>query len=340
MNTINTLAMSAAELLDVARSAIKNTFNILVTGAPGIGKTDILKAATKAEGCGLMIEHAVTSEPTDYKGLGFPSADRESAKFLPYGSLNEMINAEKPLVVFFDDLGQAPQSVQAAIMQLILERKINGHKVSEHVKFLAATNRRQDNAAVSGLITPLISRFASVVELEVDAPSWTQWALTNDMPFELIAFLRLKPQLISTFDASKRDLKNFACPRTIANLGKWINAGMHDTKVWAGCVGETFQIEFSAFWSLLKTVGNMPDKICQGQKVDMALLAKPDLKYAICAALAFRATEVNWGNIAKFAKQLPPEFQTYLVVDATTRNPELMNTKEFISFSVENQKLL
>jgi hypothetical protein len=329
---MNTMAMNASELENVLRSAIKNSFNVLITGAPGIGKTDIIKSAVEKEKCDLIPEHAVTSEPTDYKGLGFPSKDKESARFLPYGVLLEMLNATKPLAVFFDDVGQAPQSVQAAIMQLILERKINGHKVSKHVRFLAATNRRQDNAAVSGLITPLISRFNSVIELEVDANAWVQWALANQMPVELIAFLRLKPALISTFDSSKRDLKNFACPRTIANLGKWINAGVHSSKVWAGCVGETFQTEFSAFWELFKTLGNMPDRICQGQAVDVP--ARPDLKFAICAALAFRASQVNWSNIMAF------EFQTYLTVDSTARNPELMNTKEFIDFSVSNQNVL
>ncbi len=43
-------------------------------------------------------------------------------------------------VCLLDDLGQAPPAVQAAAMQLLLARRVNGHAVSDHVTFLAATN--------------------------------------------------------------------------------------------------------------------------------------------------------------------------------------------------------
>ena len=66
---------------------------------------------------------------------------------------------------FLDDLGQAPMSVQAAAMQLILARRINGFKISDKVIFMAATNRREDKAGVTGILEPVKSRFAWIVEL-------------------------------------------------------------------------------------------------------------------------------------------------------------------------------
>ena len=83
------------------------------------------------------------------------------AEFLPFGDLRALIQADKDTVFFLDDLGQAPPTVQAAAMQLILARRINGHHVSDSVTFIAATNRKQDKAGVSGILEPVKSRFAT-----------------------------------------------------------------------------------------------------------------------------------------------------------------------------------
>ncbi|MFP3700463.1 ATP-binding protein, partial [Burkholderia sp. SIMBA_013] len=91
---------------------------------------------------------------------------------------------------FLDDLGQAAPSVQAAKMQLLLARRIGEHKLPDNVTFLAATNRRKDNAGVSGILDPLMDRFATHVELVADIHEWTSWALAHGVPAELVAFLR------------------------------------------------------------------------------------------------------------------------------------------------------
>ena len=57
------------------------------------------------------------------------------AYFLPYGELHEILHAQEETIFFLDDLGQATPAVQAACMQLILARRINGHIVSDKVTF-------------------------------------------------------------------------------------------------------------------------------------------------------------------------------------------------------------
>jgi len=138
---------------------------VLVTGAPGIGKSDIIAQAATANGMGLLISHPVTADPTDAKGLPWPVQGSDHATFLPFGDLYQAINATSPMVWFLDDLGQASPAVQAAFMQLLLARRVNGHALPECVTFAAATNRRIDRAGVSGILEPVKSRFASIVEL-------------------------------------------------------------------------------------------------------------------------------------------------------------------------------
>ena len=115
------------------------------------------------------------NDPTDYKGLpALPRPGDTEATFIPFGELSRAINATRPTVWFFDDLGQASPAVQAACMQLVLARRINGHALPDCITFVACTNRRADRAGVSGILEPVKSRFVSIVNLEPDIDSWCQ----------------------------------------------------------------------------------------------------------------------------------------------------------------------
>ena len=101
---------------------------VLIKGQPGVGKTSIIEQVAKKKGFDLIISHPVVSNPTDFKGLPFPSREKNKADFLPFGDLLKIMNADKPTVFFLDDLGQASAQVQASAMQLLLAREINGKK--------------------------------------------------------------------------------------------------------------------------------------------------------------------------------------------------------------------
>src|SRR5438105_5983575 len=134
--------MSPKQLAQYLEIAVNNRFPVLIKGKPGIGKSDIVEQVQVKTGFEYILTHPVVSDHTDFKGLPFANKEFTKADFLPYGDLHQMIHADKPTIVFLDDLGQAPISVQAACMQLLLARRINGHKISKHVTFVAATNRK------------------------------------------------------------------------------------------------------------------------------------------------------------------------------------------------------
>lgn len=307
---------------------------MLIQSSPGIGKSDLVNLAVKQLGYDSITIHPVVEEPTDAKGL--PAIVNGMADFLPYGNLRCMMEATKPLVVFLDDLGQAPQSVQAAYMQLLLAREINGKKISQHVRFIAATNRRADNAGVSGLITPLLSRFRATVELECDAGDWQKWAMQNGMPIELIAFIGLRPDRLSTFDPKNaREMKPFACPRTIAFLGEWLNAGVDALETMRGCVGEVFAAEFMGFRSIYNKVANLPAKVVLNPgKTEVP--EERDVLFALSAALAYNASEKNIDALGIYTARIPAEFRTFFWKASTGRNAKLMETNAFTRWAAEN----
>jgi len=314
-------------LMQLLSHAIPARMPVLIKGAPGIGKTDIVTQACEEANARLIVSHPVVDEPIDYKGL--PAIKDDHAEFLPFGTLRKIIEAKEPMVYFMDDLGQAPPTVQAAAMQLILARRINGYKVSDQVTFLAATNRKQDKAGVSGVLEPVKSRFVSIVELEPDLEDWAEWAASKTLPAELIAFIRFRPNLLHDFTPSI-DITNSPCPRTIHNVAKLMTMGLPENlefEAYSGSAGAGFAAELMGF---LKIYRQLPDPNLilmdpAGASVphDIATL------YAVCGALARLAKPDNMDAVITYANRLPEEFSVLLITDAEKQNPAIVNTRAY-----------
>lgn len=327
------MKLSPARLTKLLAAYIPKRFPVLITGRPGIGKSDIVESATAAAEHDLLISQPVIEDPTDSKGLPYPSPDGTHARFLPFGDLERALSATRPLVWFFDDLGQASPSVQAAKMQLLLARRIGTHKLPDCVTFVAATNRRSDNAAVAGILDPLISRFAAVVELETNVNDWTTWAVQQNVPPELIAFLRFRPDLLWE-ERRSRDIVASASPRKWGFLAKTMSAVSADLLPDAinATVGEGAGAELLSFLEIYRALPSVDAILLDPQRADIP--AEPSVLYAVIAALAHQASDGNFERVLQYADRLVDaeqrEFTALLVRDAVARRTELQNHHAFV----------
>jgi hypothetical protein len=299
--------------------------NVLLVGPPGIGKSDLIEQVAGDLGVPLIITHPVVDDPTDYKGM--PAiVDRngsKAAEFLPFGDLWKIIDAREPTLDFMDDLGQAPPAVQAAIMQLILARRINGHTVSEHVSFVAATNRKQDRAAVTGLIAPLLDRFAAVLHLEFDLDDWVAWGRSGSA--------RRAP----TQDAMAKT----ATPRSVAGLGRFVNMGIHDHEVLAGAAGSAFATEFVAFYNTWRSIPDRMQIYLNPDTADVPGPDRPDVLFALMGSLAYGAEPGNMEQTVRYLRRVPPEYAVLCIKDAAHRTPGVANTRAFIEWVTANSRI-
>ena len=176
------IALNPMQLTTALAAAGKARLRILIKGAPGIGKTQIVRAVAAALGATLITMHPSVSDPTDFKGLPFIVDGH--AEFLPFGELEKVLNATKLTILFLDDLGQGSTAVQAGVMQLA--DRIKGNP---HVVLWAATNERAHRAGVTGLLEPVKSRFDSIIKLVTDFASWKSWAVDHDIDYRIAAYL-------------------------------------------------------------------------------------------------------------------------------------------------------
>lgn len=338
MATVNLKASQASDFL---KHYIEARIPVMLTGAPGVGKSSIVESAAQAAGCDLILSHPVVADPTDAKGLPWPGKDGESASFLPFGDLAQAIKATEPTVWFLDDLGQASSAVQASFMQLLLARKVNGHKLPDCVTFIAATNRRTDRAGVSGILTPVLSRFGAIIGIEANVEDWSAWALGAGMPAELVSFIRFRPHLLHVFDPQKaNDMENFPCPRTWEYVGKAMQMGLPgdlEFAAFAGAVGEGAAIELKGFLTLLRS--NLPN--IDGILLDpdnASIPTKPDILWAVTTALAKKATAQNCGRVFRYAERMhesgSSEFAVLMIKDVIRLDPSTTATPAWTKLCV------
>jgi hypothetical protein len=328
--------MRPSQLTALLATSFKHRRKVLIKGPPGCGKSELVDQAAAESQVDLIISHPAVSDPTDYKGMPaiLPNG---TAEFLPFGDLNKLIQATKPTVCFFDDIGQAPNSVQAALMQLLQARRVNDHKISDHVLFCGATNDTKHMAGVSGMQEPVKSRWDTIVELESNVDDWCAWALDNDLPVELVAFIRFRPALLCDFKPT-RELKNSPCPRTVTAVGNWLKIGVKDFDVISGAAGEGFATELVAFLQMYAQLPNL-DTILMNP--DTAMVPEgAGAQYAVITGLARKSSASNAERVFRYIKRLPKEFEVCCVRDIWKVKPEVQQTRAFVDWATRNGDVL
>lgn len=331
----HTKHMRPARLHELLKHSFTHGRRVLIKGKPGIGKSDIGYQSSQAVQFDYMLFHPAISDPTSFEGL--PANVNGHAEFLPYGQLRALLEATKPTVAFLDDIGQAAPAVQAALMQLILARRVNGHIISDKVVFCGATNDTSHLAGVSGMIEPLKSRWDTIVELEVSVDDWCNWALDHGMPAELMAFIRFRPNLLSDFKPTK-ELRNSPSPRGWGSIGNWINDDMKDLEVFQGAVGEGAATELFAF---LDSYADLPslDAILL-DPIGTPVPQKPGQCFAVAGGLARKCTPANFDRVTKYTSRMPKEFDICCVRDAVRLDRKITTSRGYTEWAIRNQDVL
>lgn len=326
--------MKPSELQKLLAVAFTNGIKVLIKGAPGIGKSEIVIAACAIAGADLVIMHPAVSDPIDFKGL--PAIVGKQAEFLPYGQLRKLIEATRLTVCFIDDIGQAPHAVQAALMQLIQQREIDGMKISDHVVFCGATNDSSHMAGVQSILEPVKSRWHTIVELVCDQIEWVRWAKKNHLREEIIAFVMFRGMEVLHNFKPTRDLTNTPSPRTVAGAAKLFGCGLHTHTIMAGACGEGWSAEFLGFLKVYRTLPDPDDCIANPTTARVPSGEDAATLYAIAVAMSLRATKKNFAAITTYLKRLPKEHEVLAVRDALARETALTDTAAFTNWAGAN----
>ncbi|MFG1769995.1 AAA family ATPase [Nocardia salmonicida] len=146
--------------LEALTLAVAADLPVLLWGEPGIGKTSALTQLAESLDLPLTTVIASVHEPSDFSGLPIIGDDpaTQGVPMAPPDWAVRLVRAGRGLL-FLDELSTAPPAVQAALLRVVLERRVGALELPAGVRIVAAANPRSSAADGWELSPPLANRF-------------------------------------------------------------------------------------------------------------------------------------------------------------------------------------
>lgn len=126
----------------------------ILVGHAGVGKTQIVKEIAQETGRELIILMLSQMEPGDL--LGMPERDNDKTIWLK----PDWFPADGNTILFLDEINRANHLTRAAVMQLLLDKRLNEHVLPDGVWVCAAMNPDTEDYEVNEIIdAAFVDRF-------------------------------------------------------------------------------------------------------------------------------------------------------------------------------------
>ncbi len=300
---------------------------LMIWGAPGIGKSTIIRTVARDMGIGFIDVRLAQREPVDIRGLPVPDGD----------SVRWLVSADWPRdpqshgIILFDELTAADRSLQVAAYEFILDRRLGGlYEVPVGWYICAAGNRVEDAAVAMTMSSALANRFLHV-ELREDAELWARWRLLHDIHPAVIGFIRYRPDLL--FHQENENLeRGWPTPRSWERVSRMLQTFDNTdktllNKIIYGLVGNQAGAEFVAFREIAAEFDNVYELMTDpGKKITIP--EKPDRRYAFAAAVVYHLwrgvseaeEEKLLNGFYRITVKMPGDFATMMMMDAMAGN--------------------
>ena len=242
----------------------------LVVGESGIGKTALAKKLAKDNSWtlvtidgNLLKEGEIGGLPTVESYVGVDAngnkIDKKTTIYAVHNKLREIdeeINVGRSVLLFIDEINRCEHTVQQELMNLILNREVNGYKLPSNVKILAAMNPSSKYGSdfdyqVVDMDAAQENRFVWL-NMEPDYNQWIKWAIDAGIEPKVIEFISTFPEYLHKIN--DEDVR--ATPRSYERVSKTykIYKEQQDTiprsifvNVIKGNVGKVIAEEFVSF---------------------------------------------------------------------------------------------
>lgn len=163
----------------------------LIVGHAGIGKTTLAKKIAKKHDAHFISIDANLLKEGEIGGLPVVE-DGKKGKKTVYAMHNkfseiEMVleeNPEKEIILFIDELNRCEHAVQQELMNIVLNREINGYNLSDKVKVIAAVNPSDkydeysdSDYQVTEMDAAQEDRFVWL-NMDADLAEWIDWGIS------------------------------------------------------------------------------------------------------------------------------------------------------------------
>lgn len=206
----------------------------LIVGESGIGKTALANKLAEENDWSLVVidgnllkEGEIGGLPTIESYVGVNSngykTEKKTTVYAVHNKLREIdeeISKGKIVLLFIDEINRCEHTVQQELMNLILNREINGYKLHDDVKILAAMNPSSKYGSdfdyqVVDMDAAQENRFVWL-SMESDHTQWLKWAIDEGIERKVIEFISTFPEYLHKINED--DVR--ATPRSYERVSK------------------------------------------------------------------------------------------------------------------------
>lgn len=296
-NTIKTTnIVSSEEVINIIETSVKTLIaspsmshtlpSILLRGAPGVGKSTIVKEIADKLGIGFVDVRLAQMERVDVCGLPVVEDNVTNWNVPAFWPRDPKSKG----IVFFDEITSAPADVQVAAYSIILDRRIpnSNYKLPDGWYIIAAGNRKEDKAVAKSMSSALANRFMHF-DVEANVEDWSSWAVKHDMHPSVTGYIRYRPA--NLFKMEGQDLEHgWPSPRSWERVSSVIPLfnGNEDVlrKVVYGLIGPAVGTEFMEFHRINARFDDVL-KMMTDPDAEVKIPEKADQKYALCSAISY-----------------------------------------------------
>jgi len=319
--------MRASEITEALKALVVQKVPTFLWGAPGIGKSSIVKSIATNKGIGFIDLRLALMDPTDLKGIPFYDKESHTALWAPPAFLPR----DGEGILFLDELNSAAPAVQSSAYQLILDRAIGEYRLPDGWAIVAAGNRESDRGVTYKMPAPLANRFVHF-ELEVSVEDWRAWAFQAAIDPRIIAYISYKSEHLFTFDP-KANEKSFATPRSweyVHNILQSELAAQLLLDVISGAVGKEVAVSFLSFVKVMK---KLPDIQAIADATLREYPQEIDVLYALSSGLVSyylqNPSEKTLENIINYTLELQSEFAVLIIQDLQREGVKMEHLSSF-----------
>ena len=206
----------------------------LVVGESGIGKTALAKKIAKENDWSLIVIDGNLLKEGEIGGLPTVESyvvinsdgeniEKKTTIYAVHNKLREIdeeIARGRNVLLFIDEINRCEHTVQQELMNLILNREINGYKLNDEVKILAAMNPSSKYGSdfdyqVVDMDAAQENRFVWL-NMEADHTQWINWAIREGIEDKVIEFISTFPEYLHKIN--DEDVR--ATPRSYERVSK------------------------------------------------------------------------------------------------------------------------
>lgn len=242
----------------IEKVAINGKLPIMIWGAPGIGKSEIINGVAKEMEMKALDLRLNYYEEADL--LGIPIRTEKGMEFIKYSAFPKSGNG----LFFLDELTHAKTSIQGLAFQMINDKRIESYEIPDGWQhFVAASNRASDRTISNPMPSGLANRFTGGhYELVPDFEEWRPWAIQHKIDNRIISFLdymEANDKAEWLFRMEKGE--TFLSPRVWATGVNYSMTSLpdklRDTTI-KGIIGEENGIQFIAYLNKLQDMPDIP----------------------------------------------------------------------------------